>query len=197
MTRIMRYILPHDTGMAPCIDDGLVSLATCKPVIRRTALRGDWVLGFRPSPAPHGLLIWAAQVAEVVPIEAYEPRFRGRMDAVYRPDGSGGFKRLRPEYHPTAAQLHKDVSAPVLVFKPQSTWYFGSDPKMLPEQLLHLSARGVGHRVNGVREGDAVTLERWLRENWQPGVQGPPHDPAPPASSMRSSCGAKQFGARC
>ena len=25
MMRILRYILRHDTGMAPCIDDGMVS----------------------------------------------------------------------------------------------------------------------------------------------------------------------------
>ena len=59
MTRILRYILQHDSGMAPCIDSGLVSLATCKPKIRASAKRGEWVIGFRPSPAPRGLVVWA------------------------------------------------------------------------------------------------------------------------------------------
>lgn len=42
--RIYRYVLTSDTGMAPSIDQGVVSLATCKPVIRRCAGPGDWVV---------------------------------------------------------------------------------------------------------------------------------------------------------
>ena len=42
MTRIFRYILRNDTGMAPCTDRGLVSLATCKPKIRG---RGNLAIG--------------------------------------------------------------------------------------------------------------------------------------------------------
>jgi hypothetical protein len=41
MIRIFRYILKNDSGMAPCIDNGLVSLATCKPKIRASAQHGD------------------------------------------------------------------------------------------------------------------------------------------------------------
>jgi hypothetical protein len=65
MTRILRYILQHDTGMAPCVDNGLVSLATCKPKIRAGARSGEWVIGFRPSPAPRGLMVWAGRVPTV------------------------------------------------------------------------------------------------------------------------------------
>ena len=46
MTRIYRYILTHNTGMAPCPENGMITLGTCKPVIRRVARAGDWVLGF-------------------------------------------------------------------------------------------------------------------------------------------------------
>lgn len=184
----MRYILPHDTGMAPCVDNGLVSLATCKPAIRRTAKVGDWVLGFRPRPVPRGLLIWAARVGQVVRIEDYEPRFRGRSDAVYRSDGRDGFFRLRPCYHPGNEQFRRDISAPVPVFDKHASWYFGRNPEMLPGHLLHLAAAGIGHRVNGVNDTDATALEAWLAGNWPPGVLGSPPKPEFPSDPNGGTC---------
>src|SRR6476659_8512748 len=116
MTRILRYILQHDTGMAPCVDDGLVSLATCKPGIRVSARPGEWIVACRPSPAPRGLAVWAGRVADSIEVGEYERQHRGRPDAVYRAKPGGGFKRLRPDYHPGENELRKDTSAPVLVF---------------------------------------------------------------------------------
>lgn len=178
MTRILRYILRYDTGMAPCVDDGLLSLATCKPKIRAGARPGEWIIGFCPSPAPRGLLIWAARVARIAEVGSYERQYRGRSDAVYRAKSGGRFKRLRPDYHPREDELWRDISAPVLVFDPNATWYFGREPRMLPESLIHLAARGRGHRVSGVNEGDAVELQAWLSSIEPPGIHALPHNPA-------------------
>lgn len=57
MSRIYRYILVHDYGIAPCSADGLITLATCKPKIRQTATPGDWVLGFCAGSRARGLLL--------------------------------------------------------------------------------------------------------------------------------------------
>jgi hypothetical protein len=100
MTRIFRYILKNDTGMAPCIDGGLVSLAACKPKIRGSAQPGDWVVGFFPKPEPRGLVAWAGRISRRVEIGDYEAEFRGRSDAVYRAKPNGEFKRLRPRLPP-------------------------------------------------------------------------------------------------
>jgi len=179
MTRILRYILQHDTGMAPCVDDGLVSLATCKPKIRAGAKTGEWVIGCRPSPAPRGLVVWAGRIADSIEVGEYERRHRGRSDAVYRAKPGGGFKRSHPDYHPGENEIRKDTFAPVLVFDPDTTWYFGREPHMLPEQLMHLAAGGRGHRVSGVNEGDAVALQAWLMSITPPGVHGLPRDATP------------------
>jgi hypothetical protein len=179
MTRILRYILQHDGGMAPCIDDGLVSLATCKPKIRGTAKPDEWVIGFCPRPHPRGLVIWAGRIAHSVEVGNYERQHRGRSDAVYRARPGGGFKRLRPDYHPGENEFRKDTSAPVLVFDPDATWYFGREPHMMPEHLIHLAAAGRGHRVNGVSDGDAKALKKWLRSIAPPGVHGVPHEIPP------------------
>jgi hypothetical protein len=179
MSRIFRYILPHDIGMAPCIDNGLVSLATCKPRIRASARPGEWVIGCRPGTAQRGLVIWAGRIAQSIEVGEYERQYRGRADAVYRAKSNGGFKRLRPDYHSGEKEFRKDTSAPVLVFDLEATWYFGRQPQMLPDYLMHLAARGIGHRVNGVEEHDAAALQSWLTGIGSPGVHAPPHDGSP------------------
>jgi hypothetical protein len=179
MTRIWRYILRVDAGMAPCVDNGLVSLATCKPKIRASAKAGEWVAGFRPRPNERGLLVWAGRVADNPYVAEYERRYRGRSDAVYRKKPGGGFRRLRPDYHPGEDEFRKDTSAPVLVFDMEATWYFGREPRMLPETLMHLAAAGRPDRVNGVNDGDAAALKAWLVSQGPPGVHGTPTDGSP------------------
>lgn len=187
MTRIFRYILASDNGMAPCIDDGLISLATCKPAVRASARPGDWVIGCFPKPAPRGVVAWAARVAECVPVGEYERRHRGRSDAVYREKPDGTFRPLRPSYHPEPDQRRKDTRSPVLVFDEAAAWYFGDQPEMLPDELMHLAAAGQGHRVNDRKDGDLQALQAWLSGLSSPGVVGKPrHPPLPPES--RSKC---------
>ncbi|MCW2349173.1 hypothetical protein [Sphingobium sp. B12D2B] len=192
MTRIFRYILQTDTGMAPCIDRGRLTLATCKPKIRSSAQPGDWVLGFYPRPFEPGLVAWAGRVARKLETGDYEREFRRRSDAVYRQKADGNFKRLQPHYHSGASEIRKDLSAPALVFDEQATWYFGDEPRLLPDALIHLAAGGQGHRVNGTREDDLPTLSAWLRSCSSPGIVGRPrHAPA----TQVLSCGCA--GTKC
>jgi hypothetical protein len=106
----------------------------------------------------------------------YECQHRGRSDAVYRAKLSGGFKRLLPNFHSSEIDYRRDTSAPVLVFDLDATWYFGGEPHMLPEHLMHLAASGRGHRVNGANEVDAATLQAWLASISPPGIHGVPRD---------------------
>lgn len=162
MTRIYRFILTHDHGMAPCPADGLITLATCKPVIRRKASPGDWVLGFRPGSLERGLLLWAGRVQRVMGHGDYERKYRGRPDAVYREVEGGGFERLLPDYHPTQKELDRDTSAPVLLFDPGVSVYLNGQPRPLPPDLAHLAAAGRGHRTGGTKAGDTALLADWL-----------------------------------
>jgi hypothetical protein len=181
--KLYRYILTSDTGMAPCIDDGLVSLATCKPVIRRCASLGDWVIGCHAGPTP-GVVAWAGRIIRALPIGSYEQEFRGRSDAIYRQRPDGTFERLRPDYHPDPRQIKRDESGFALVFDPDSTWYFGDKPKALPGTLLDLAPNGQGHRVNGVQTGDGARLLLWLESIGLPGIHGQPlHDDDDPSCS--------------
>lgn len=179
MSRIFRYILRHDGGMAPCVKRGWLTLATCKPRIRASAKVGEWVIGCRPRPEPRGLVVWAGRVARSVEVGDYQREYSWRTDAIYRAKEGGGFERLCPEYHPTADGFRKDTSAPVLIFDRKATWYFGDEACKLPKCLMHLAASGRPDRVNGVTEEDCAALETWLRSIATPGIHGTPRDMSP------------------
>ena len=163
MTRIFRYIHVHDAGMAPCYDDGMITLATCKPEIRKSAVPGDWVIGFMPRPHDRGLATWAGKIASSLPHGEYQRQHRARCDAVYRERPDGTTERLRPEYHPTVEEMDRDLSGPVLVFDPEVSIRLGAQPELVPQELLHLAAAGRGHRVNDALPADEAKLEGWVR----------------------------------
>jgi hypothetical protein len=162
MTRIYRYILTHDTGMAPCPENAFISLATCKPVIRRLAKSGDWVLGFRPGPLVRGLVLWAGKVERSMTHGEYQRTHPKRSDAVYRLTANGHYERLTQDYHPSQSEMNRDTGAPVLLFARQQSHYFNGIPRPLPEVLAHLAAAGRGHRVTEATPDLVARLEAWL-----------------------------------
>lgn len=65
MTKIYFYKLIVDDGGARCVENGLLSLAICKPMIRRTAKNGDVVIGFAANSLhADNRLIYVARVNE-------------------------------------------------------------------------------------------------------------------------------------
>jgi Nucleotide modification associated domain 2 len=163
MSRIYRYILAHDSGMAPCLHDGLISLATCKPMIRRRAEVDDWVLGFRPGSLERGLMLWAGKVQAVASHGEYQRARRGRPDAVYLERKDGSYERLVSDYHLTQKEMDRDLSGPVLIFDAKVSIHLDGQPVPLPGELAHLAAAGRGHRVNGTNPNDTARLEAWIR----------------------------------
>ncbi len=176
MTRIYRYILDTDCGMAPCVDDGMISLATCKPGIRKMARGGDWVAGFMPGTHTRGALVWAGRVEQALSFGRYQRTFPNRIDSVYKLVDDGQYQRLKPGYHCDPAQMDRDVDNPVLLFEKVSSWYFGAAPRSLPDRLMHLAAEGRGYRVNFREPDDLALWEAWLVGH-EPGKRAEPrHD---------------------
>jgi len=175
--KCFRYILAHDSGRAPCVDQNLITLATCKPLIRRGARVGDWIAAFMPRPHERGELVYAGRVADVLEWMEYTNRYPERIDAVYNVLADGGIERLDPGYHDNSNAQRKDLSGPILVLDPDCSWYFGGSPILLPWDLKHLAAAGRGHRVSGVSTGDIKRLEKWLRDGSEPGVHNLPRTP--------------------
>ncbi|MBC6441534.1 MAG: hypothetical protein GDA53_00055 [Rhodobacteraceae bacterium] len=146
MARFYRYVLAEDNGSAPCPQDGMLTLATCKPKIRRTARASDLIAAFAASPFPRHMLAYAGRVSEVVGWPEYTNRYAypKRRDAVYKLHPDRDPERLRPGYHEKNGEMSKDLSAPVLIFDPEETWYFGESPQELPGHLHWCSIGGKG-----------------------------------------------------
>ena len=182
MARFYRYVLADDNGTAPCPQNGLLTLATCKPRIRRTAKPGDLIAAFAPSPSPRHMLAYAARVLKVVDWRDYASRyaFPDRNDAVYAFPPEGGVTRLREGYHPTATERDRDLSGPVLIFDPAETWYFGEKLQALPKHLHRCSyggkgsGYGQGHCVDEIDLNDDDSLLTWLKRTYAPGFHGKP-----------------------
>ena len=96
------YKITHDYGFAPNPHYGVITLATCKPSIRRTKTQGDWVAGFSTKELVD--LTWARTRKKIEPYGLiYLMRVRDgetpTLDEYYRdPD----FAAKKPVYN------HKD-----------------------------------------------------------------------------------------
>lgn len=176
---IFRYLVRYDGGSAPRPYGGLCTLAICKPMIRRTATKGDWIIGVR-SKAPDRV-VYVMQVSEVVPFDRYwlDSRFIDRRagaspvpDNIYQPNAYG---ELVQEPNPIHGQdeTRTDLSGRnVLIGK--RFWYFGSESPMLPTDLIHLVPYPRGHSVHvNRRDADVQNLELWL-SGWSCGIHGIP-----------------------
>jgi hypothetical protein len=77
--RLFTYTIPINDGAAPNPFRGMCSLAICKPGIRRTAQKGDWVAGLGSKNTQHSgdlsrRLVYAMHVDEVVSLADYDRR---------------------------------------------------------------------------------------------------------------------------
>src|ERR1035441_7903379 len=110
--KLYSYVVTHDTGFAPNPFFGYCTLACCKPAIRRTAQKGDWIVGLTAK-TKEKKIIYFMRVDDVMESFAdywIDKRFgvkkpnnddgvRGRRgDNIYEPLTSGGYRQLRSRH---------------------------------------------------------------------------------------------------
>jgi hypothetical protein len=94
MSNLYSYIMRDDTGFAPHFDERCLylSLACCKPQIRKTATENDWLVGFggrelskKSGRDMKGRLIYAAKISQILDFDSYysSPTLRARLDNIY------------------------------------------------------------------------------------------------------------------
>jgi hypothetical protein len=194
-----------DNGGAPCVHRGVLSLALCKPIIRKKASIGSLIFGFGGKRLG-GRLIYAARVTgkpELGEEDYYhDPRFRHRPDCIYR-DVNGKPRRIAgAKFHWQSDQTKKDVgprfqNAHVLISK--NFRYFGGDGttqyrETCPALVKMLDRFTQGHRVNhdpAVRK----ELRRLAKTFWK---NFPPNKPDRPSDADKSRrCNSESPSARC
>lgn len=130
------YKLRHDSGFAPNPFFGTLTLATCKPGIRKSARIGEWIAGFTSQslcgdPVGGERLIYLMKVGERLTIAEYfgDPRFAAKRpvasdstevrrhgDNIYcplRPDATSpdDFEQVRNPHHWGQAEDREDLGA--------------------------------------------------------------------------------------
>jgi hypothetical protein len=179
--RIWRYVVVSDTGFAPCVDRGLLTLCTCKPAIRRGAQKDDWVIGWTPKRLGADRIVWVGQVDRVLTLGDYKERYANRRDAIYKrvgyePDGRERLLHTGAKEHNTRRHWETDRSGRnALTFR--KFWYWGASAPRA-EGLADLAHHHIGQTCRQVRPDDVRRLEEWLERQGPPGVHGRPRTPS-------------------
>ncbi|MBU1175724.1 MAG: hypothetical protein KKH72_10015 [Alphaproteobacteria bacterium] len=167
---LFSYVVAHDAGFSPNPFGRALTLACCKPVIRRVAHVGDWIVGIHSARMGRNLACFVAQVSETMDFDSYyrDSRFLDKRptptttgDAIYFRDQDRTLRQIRNRCHGRSEFDHDTQVDRVLVCA--QFWYFGSQPKSLPEALFDALRAGRGHRRTD-KPVVIAELEAWLRE---------------------------------
>lgn len=182
------YCIPYDDGAAPNPFWGTCTLAICKPVIRRTAHLGDWVVGTGSvNTNTAGRVVYAMEVTATRSMADYDAWTQRQLQRKV-PDWSSRDHRRRLgdsiyDFSVTPPRQRRGVHDPgnvevdlggknVLIS--DHFYYFGDHAVALPPELLAIVKQGQGHR-SWSNEAYADTFVRWIEGlGLQPGVHGRP-----------------------
>lgn len=210
--RVHTYVIATDLGSAPNYDPPAVTLAVCKPRIRKKAKVGELVLAFagaKVNPASRHSVVWAGIVSEILTFTEYwgDRRFASKRpdrtevpDNFYKPTGNGGFAWQPNPVHGRDALTHDIGGLNVLIF--DHAWRFGALGPVLPGDFgLRMVNGRRGERVADLTDPVWQSLETWLNAQSQisievAGVRKPSCSHTPgmlpvllkPASSNRQRC---------
>ena len=155
------YKMTADNGGAPCVWEGLLSLAICKGEIRRMAEKGSIIFGFGSKKEPYNEhLLYIAVVTQKLPPGEYyrNPCYEERPDCIYElgEDGMTAKRKKDAKYHTNSDERKRDVGikfekANVLVS--DDFRYFGKKgtndyKKEYPSIGTLIEDLKRGHRVN-------------------------------------------------
>lgn len=203
MARIYFYKLTSDDGGAPCVRDGLLSLAICKPMIRGTAAVNDLIFGFAANSLHRdNRLLYVAQVTEKIRDGRYymDRRFTARGDCIYERRGDR-FVWRKDALHHGADDLVHDLGEPpdypkANVLLSKEFRYFGREgtadyKTRYPAIKEAVEDLGRGHRVRH-DEPLAIALVALKQELWRENRHRPE---GRPTSAPR--CGVSHRGKSC
>lgn len=186
------YVIKRDFGFAPNPYFGYCTLATCKPIIRRTAQKGDWVALFGASGTKiKRKLVALMQVDETLSFDEYweDKRFiKKRPDfsrAAFNMYGDNIYHHVdnkwfqEPSHHSCKDgsinynNLNHDTKTDRVLIAKQF-FYFGNNAVDVPDKFSHLIGEGRGHRVCD----DERLIEPFIdyvSSNYTNGINGVPY----------------------
>lgn len=173
--RVHTYVIAVDAGSAPNYDRPCVTLAVCKPRIRKKAQIGELVLAFagkQVNPIEPHSVVWAGIVSEKMSFADYwnDRRFAGKKpdkskhpDNFYRP-ANGGLEWVTNEVHGPEATEHDTNGKFVLAFS--QAWQFRTHGPVMPTDFdLRMVNGRRGERVTELPGEVWRRLRTWLDRN--------------------------------
>ncbi|MGN7726471.1 hypothetical protein ACTJIL_11750 [Luteimonas sp. 22616] len=200
--RLYSYVVRYDSGFAPNPFYGWCTLATCKPIIRRTAQVGDWIVGTGSGERRvqrGGYLVYAMCVTEVMTFRQYDadPRFQAKKpfrrgsrkqscgDNIYYRDVADRCWLQRDSFHTApdgslkADHVTRDTGVDRILVSDQFV-YFGGEGPRIPARLKAddgrpLSKASIGYYVFN-DSAFIAKVQAWVQSLGDPGYQGPPFE---------------------
>jgi hypothetical protein len=193
--KLLKYVMTHDSGLAPNPFFGTCSLALCTPNHMNARLNpGDWVVAH--SSKERGLrLVYAMRLTQVLDMPTYFANFPEKRpdpngtyeqqcgDNLYYRDGDR-WARMPSAEHNTPDDFAKDRNRRVYLAEGEENyWYFGAAASPLPELAgfadrfpwLVKDRQGFSY----VREQMRIaTFTKWLDQLEKRGLIGQPRDHA-------------------
>lgn len=178
---LFSYTIPVDDGAAPNPYWGVLTLAICKPVIRRTAGIGDWIVATGSKNAKMGNLqrqiVYAMKVTDKITLQQYDEycnRFLPDKipnifsddirlhvgDCIYDfSDDSEG--KLRPSVH-GLGNRKTDLGGKNVLLS-EHFYYFGDKPINLPKEFWRIIKANQGHKSKSNTD-IAEDFTKWIEE---------------------------------
>lgn len=184
--RMLVYVLASDTNLAPNTTGKICTLSCCKPVVRKVAEKGDWVVGMSTNKHGKEKLVYAMQVEQKMTFDDYyrspdynmkKPDRDPNADNFYYFDSNNQLVQVPNMRHMTKAHYDTDTSSDnVLIAK--KYWYFGENAPVIPREFHQtrlVEGNRRGHRV--IEDTALITnLVKWLTDNYPCGTHGRPRD---------------------
>jgi hypothetical protein len=163
--RLFSYCIPVDDGAAPNPFFGVCTLNICKPVIRRVAKVGDWVIGVGSTnvlgKSYEGKIVYAMKVTQKMTMEEYSEYCKNYLpekipdishsnyerrvgDSIYTFDN--GKEHLLPSVH-IEANVGTDTGGKHSLLS-DHFYYFGDKAIDIPNEYKSIIKQGQGHKSN-------------------------------------------------
>jgi len=177
--RLFSYCIPVDDGAAPNPFWGTCTLTICKPVIRRVAEIGDWIIATGSKNSPIGdiskKVVYIMEVTNKLTLRDYdkycEKNLPGKIpdirnndyqrkagDCIYHYSKEG--KLFQREGVHNKENIDTDTRG-IYSLLSNNFYYFGKLPIPLPENLVKIIKTGQGHKSESNNECIPIFLE-WI-----------------------------------
>lgn len=192
--RLFSYKMVNDTGFAPNPFHGLMTLANCKPCMRKSKKIGDWIAGFTSKGLNGDVvyyerLIYLMKITNKVDYFEYwnNPIYNSKIpklesdifadkagDNIYKPNSLNGFLQIENKNH-TVKDIKRDLSGKYVLVS-NCFYYFGSSAICIPNNIIPSIPRGQSSQGNRTHDKErANRFINYIQENYEQGLYGLPH----------------------